>query len=278
MYLIKIKFKKMANEYYEKLITMNDDEFLNYLFQKSLVKNAQNCSSCGVEMILKYKKEVNEKYTWRCINSLCCNYKTTRTLRYGSFFQDFRLPIREILKCIYSYAIFPRQKDIKIQTFLSKNFIINIRNRLIQKFREYFRLNPIKLGGSGVTVHVDETKLNFNVKSHRGHSPSEPSWALVFADTSYFPSRGYVELVENRKSSTLLEVINRVVLPHSIIYTDEWPSYANINQNEAYLHRTVTHKYHFVDPTTGVHTQNVESYNNKLKYKIKMVKGVRKEK
>ncbi|KCZ78819.1 hypothetical protein H311_00137 [Anncaliia algerae PRA109] len=70
---------------------------------------------------------------------------------------------------------FQSKKILRFKLFCQKNFIINIRYRLIQKFREYFKLNPIKLGGSSVRVHVEETKLNFNVKSHPDHSPSEPS-------------------------------------------------------------------------------------------------------
>lgn len=46
----------------------------------------------------------------------------------------------------------------------------------------------------------------------------------------------------------------------------------SINQNGIFIHRTVTHKCHFVDPITGAHIQNVESYNNKLRFKIKMAK------
>ena len=50
----------------------------------------------------------------------------------------------------------------------------------VQKFRKKFKKetywqmsenfvnNPIRLGGPGVVVQVDETKINFNVKSHRG--------------------------------------------------------------------------------------------------------------
>ncbi|KCZ81405.1 hypothetical protein H312_01160 [Anncaliia algerae PRA339] len=47
--------------------------------------------------------------------------------------------------------------------------------------------------------------------------------------------------------------------------------------NGLYIHKNVPHKYHFVDPITGMHTQNAESYNSKLKYKIKMVKGIKNE-
>ncbi len=41
-----------------------------------------------------------------------------------------------------------------------------------------------------------------------------------------------------------------------------------------YTHKSACHKYCFVDRNTGVHTQNVESYNNKLKIGIKKIKGL----
>jgi hypothetical protein len=38
---------------------------------------------------------------------------------------------------------------------------------------------------------------------------------------------------------------------------------------------TVNHSVNFVDPSTGVHTQSIESYWTKTKYKFKVMKGVR---
>ena len=38
-------------------------------------------------------------------------------------------------------------------------------------------------------------------------------------------------------------------------------------------HRVVNHSLHFVDPGTGVHTQTVESYWNRVKTKLKRMKG-----
>ena len=40
-------------------------------------------------------------------------------------------------------------------------------------------------------------------------------------------------------------------------------------------HRVVVHAANFVDPVTCVHTQEVESAWSRLKYKVKMRKGVR---
>ena len=42
-------------------------------------------------------------------------------------------------------------------------------------------------------------------------------------------------------------------------------------------HRTVNHSVEFVDSVTGVHTQNIESYWNRVKMKLKRMKGCRAE-
>ena len=42
-------------------------------------------------------------------------------------------------------------------------------------------------------------------------------------------------------------------------------------------HSTVNHLLHFIDRGTGIHTQNVESYWNRVKGKFKRMKGVHEE-
>ena len=57
--------------------------------------------------------------------------------------------------------------------------------------------------------------------------------------------------------------------PGSIVHSDEWRSYRQIQGQTGLSHRTVNHSINFVEPITGVHTQNIESYWNVKKNLIK---------
>lgn len=74
-------------------------------------------------------------------------------------------------------------------------------------------------------------------------------------------------MVERRDVATLHPIITRCIHPGTDVHTDDWAAYRNMNQriNNVNVHRAVVHRYHFVDPVTGVHTQEVESCWNNLK-------------
>lgn len=55
--------------------------------------------------------------------------------------------------------------------------------------------------------------------------------------------------------------------------SDEWAPYQELSRSQIYEHKTLYYKYNFVNPGTGVHTQNVGSYNNKYKLKINEMRG-----
>ena len=60
----------------------------------------------------------------------------------------------------------------------------------------------------------------------------------------------------------------------SIIHSDEWQAYFQLLNNAAYTHLTVNHSIHFVDPTTGVHTQIIENTWMHVKHNQKTNKVV----
>ena len=59
-------------------------------------------------------------------------------------------------------------------------------------------------------------------------------------------------------AATLLPIIQWYIRPGSVVYSDEWRAYSQLQHN-GYDHRTVTHSCNFIDPTTGAYTQGIES-------------------
>ena len=85
-------------------------------------------------------------------------------------------------------------------------------------------------------------------------------------DTSQTPTLGYMEIVPQRDAATLLPLINTHVAPSTIIHSDEGAAYNRVQRlSNVSSHDVINHSVNFVEPTTGVHTQNVESYWNKVK-------------
>ena len=89
-------------------------------------------------------------------------------------------------------------------------------------------------------------------------------------DVSTSPATGYMEIVKSRDRATLHGIIQQHILPNAVVHTDEWAAYGWMTSLPNMTSRAaVNHSLHFVDPVTGVHTNNVESYWNRVKRKIK---------
>ncbi|XP_064117836.1 uncharacterized protein LOC135223295 [Macrobrachium nipponense] len=63
--------------------------------------------------------------------------------------------------------------------------------------------------------------------------------------------------VQRRDRETLQQIIQREVAEDSIIHSDEWPAYSNLNHLN-FRHFTGNHQQNYVDPNTGAHTQATE--------------------
>ena len=63
--------------------------------------------------------------------------------------------------------------------------------------------------------------------------------------------------MRRRDARTLLTIIQRHVQPGSLVYTDEWAAYRQMQRVLGFNHQTVNHSVNFVDPITGA-THNAQ--------------------
>ena len=113
---------------------------------------------------------------------------------------------------------------------------------------------------------------------HRGCATNQEVWVFGMVDTSHDPALGYMQVVPRRDAATLLPVINSHVAPGTTVWSDEWAVYNRLSTlPNVTSHGTVNHSIEFVDRVTGVHTQNIESYWNRVKIKIKRMRGCHEE-
>jgi len=179
----------------------------------------------------------------------------------------------KILIVVYKWFNGTSIKQEQSEVNLSKNTIIKIQNRMRRLCDIYFEENPLRLGGKGVICQIDESMFKNKQKYHQGRSAPQERWVFGIADTSSSPANYFVQLVPNKKRETLLPIIIDTCLPQTIIWSDEWRAYRNLN-SYGFMHETVNHSLNFINPISGVHTQSIESLWNKLKSRLKALMGL----
>ena len=121
--------------------------------------------------------------------------------------------------------------------------------------------------GPGIVVEVDETKLGKR-KYNKGHKV-DGVWVLAGIEHTE-KSRIFLVPIEKRDGNTLITAILEHVSEGSILVTDSWKGYAQVNDELNFEYYTVNHSQTFKDPVTGACTNKVEGLNNGLKLKIAM--------
>jgi len=154
--------------------------------------------------------------------------------------------MKSIIKAVNLWAKGRLFTEIKQDVNITGPVFVRLQKFLIGKIIQNYEKNPLRLDGANVIIQIDETKLNHNVKSHRGKCPKLPSWTLCIVDISTQPATGFPTLIPDRQTKTLIPIIERVVRPGSIIHTDEAQVYQRLDKSEiGYAHETVCHKYYF---------------------------------
>lgn len=204
-----------------------------------------------------------DRAQFRCAKRNC---ETRLSLRAHSFFSCSRLKCCQIMHLGYLWLNRNSQTQAANETGCSTSTVTSFFSHFRTLVSSTLHDDDTKIGGQGVIVEIDETKLGKR-KYHRGHRV-DGVWILVGVEKT--PERKvFLQRIENRSATTLERVIQEHVLEGSVVHTDLWRGYQGIEQNLGLLHRSVNHSLHFTDPITGVNTNTVEGTNNALKIQIR---------
>lgn len=244
------------------LNNFTESNIMEYLQAHHLIASSMTCD-CGHSMNFQKRTDAADGVTWRC-----CKCKKRKSIRTGTFFEKSRLRLSTILEIMFDFVC-----ELPVTTSMALN---GIQSEAAVHWYENCRdvcsrlllQQPQQLGGPQHEVQIDETLL-FKRKNGVGHVV-ERIWVVGFYDNTV--KRGSLVRVPDRSMQTLTEVIQNRVAPGSIIFTDQWASYRHLNSLN-FFHFTVNHRTNFVNPATGVTTNNVEAFWSRIKRRLKYLYG-----
>ncbi|XP_068712188.1 uncharacterized protein [Montipora capricornis] len=171
------------------------------------------------------------------------------------------------------------RRDTARMMGINKNLVCRVFRCLEDVCSRDLEVNPIIPFVGTSVVKCDESKFNHKAKFNRGRRAAD-LWVFGVISCATQPARGYYQVVDRRDRETLLPILAQCLQPGSEVHTDDWGAYYNLTRHlpiHVARHRVVVHADNFVDPVSGIHTQEVESAWANLKLAVKKKRGINRE-
>ena len=175
----------------------------------------------------------------------------SQSLQIGSFDRAFRIGLDVIDGCP---SVRSEPKDVEL--FLRLREIIAL---------ELEVESEAMFGGE---IEVDESYFGGRRKGRRGRGAGGkiPVFGLL--------KRGgkvYTKIIPNASSATLMPIMERKIVPDSIVYSDSWKGY-NVLDVSAFKHFRINHWELFADKQN--HINGIENFWNQAKRHMRKFNGV----
>jgi len=121
-------------------------------------------------------------------------------------------------------------------------------------------------------IELDESYFGGRRKGKRGRGAADK--VVVFG---ILKRRGkvYTCIIQNTKTSTLMPIIRRKIVPDSVVYTDQYRSYNALDVSE-FKHHRINHDLEFVK-TSKNHINGIENFWNQAKRILRKYNGIPKK-
>jgi hypothetical protein len=202
----------------------------------------------------------------------CTRCKKRTSIRAGSVLEGAHIKIEEFLAFVYLMTLEVSQVTIGEVLMMDPNTVMAWQTKIRAAYSKRMLEVDIEFGTRDAVVEIDESVILRAKPTRNRHARPRPTkW--VFAMFDRRQNAGVIKLVPNRSADVLVPIIQEHCTPGAVIYSDGWQAYRFLN-DLGFNHQTVVHRDYFVDPETGVHTNNVESFWKRFKTKFKRMNGV----
>jgi len=203
-------------------------------------------------MTCSVRSKPSDGFLWQCqrrVARATCNQSAP--IRHGSSFQLSRLSLQEIM--MFAYEIECREPAHKIENeycFRDQSQTGACSAR--KPCSCFWRAALLKL--VVLTRPSKLTNASSVGESIIGDTLLRVSECLAVLNAS---GETFLVPVKDRTANTLIDIIRDWVEPSTTVISDCWGACRNVG-SQGYLHHTVKHSMHSIDPDTGAHTNTNE--------------------
>ena len=151
----------MALEHLGPIIYGSHPSLLQYPKNKHLIACSATCRSCSPSMEWKIRANVKDGYTRRCKNSAYCKMLS---ICHDSFFEKSKVSLRTWLHTLYLWAVDTPNKTTVQARGISERVTVDAYNFICDVCSWKLLQTPIKLGGLGKIIQIDESLFKHKPK------------------------------------------------------------------------------------------------------------------
>lgn len=246
------------DELNEKLL-VNKESLLEWLKELGLLPKQVFCPKCKEIMRWTQCDDRSDGFKYEGRGKTVKQHRVEVSIRQGTWFEKSNMTLKEILKLTYWWTVGLKESQITQQLRLSPNTAVDWCMFCREVCEVSIAQKSQKLVGLGKSVQIDESKIRKR-KYHRGYLV-EGQW--LFGGIEEDIRKSFIITVDDRSEKTLLSLIQKWIEPCSVIISDCWKAYINL-EKYGYTHETVNNSQEFVNDE-GAHTNKIEGHWRQLK-------------